>query len=236
MNTIELEVATFSRGVLRGCARGYTARQAAGAVLGLQDLGFRVGMTLIPGLPGSNHEDAVADARRLVLAPAPTTAEGPDTTPLPVHFVRLYPALALEGSGLADRVARGLWRPMTVPQAVTTLVEMVEILAEREIPIARIGLQPKQDLPVAVVAGPLHPDLRGRVEVRRFLHRMADALGDVRQGQRVVLRINPKDLSWAKGTANENLRELRARHGLAALTLWPDEGLQRGTVVLASVA
>ena len=99
--------------------------------------------------------------------------------------------------------------------------------------VARIGEQPGQDVPVEVVAGPAHPNLRARVEALGFRARMEALLRELPRSHPIALRVHPKDLSWAKGTSGENIRVLRARLRLSGLSLVADASLPRGSVALA---
>lgn len=226
LHTVEVEVLTFDEAVLRDCHRGYSATRAQALIRGLKELGLRVGLVLSPGLPGSDHGQALRDA---------SWAAGLVDPHLRVDFVRILPALAWQGSGLAERAAAGRWRPMRLGEAVTTCAAMVDLLERAQVPVARLGLQPGPDLPAVVAAGPVHPDLRGLVQARRFRARMAQALGQPAAGSRQALRVHPQDLSWAKGTANANVRALRAGLGLRELRLIADPDLPRGCVVGNSV-
>lgn len=225
VRTLELDVLTFHTRTLRNLQRGYAGPMVITQLTALRAQGFRLGVTLCPGLPGTDHRLALDDVEQLV---------SPDGTPL-VDFVRIYPALALEGSVLAELAADGRWVPMHLGEAVTTVVEMVDRLEQLQIPVARVGLQPGQDIPVRAFAGPTHPNLRQLVEVRRFRRRMETALAAVPEGSTVELTVNPRDLAWAKGTANENIRSLRARLSLHELRLLPDETVSRGEVCLSQV-
>lgn len=227
LHTVEVEALTFDEGVLRDCRRGYGARQARALLRGLKELGLRVGLVLAPGLPGGSHEQALRDA---------AVAAGQEDPTLRVDFVRVLPALAWQGSGLAARAAAGRWRPMRLGEAVTTCSAMVDLLEAAGVPVARVGLQPGADLPGTVAAGPVHPDLRGLVQARRFRARMERALGAPPPGARLALQVHPQDLSWAKGPANANVRALRAALGLSELRLVPDPAQARGSVARASVA
>jgi hypothetical protein len=125
---------------------------------------------------------------------------------------------------------------MHLGEAVTTLAEMMDRLEGAGIAVARVGLQPRQDISGSVTAGPAHPNLRQLVEVRRFHQRMAAALCAVPEGSEVELAVNPRDLAWARGTANENVRSLRAQLSLRRLDVLADEAVSRGAVRLARVA
>lgn len=216
LQTVEVEALTLHDAPLRDLRRGYGRARVEGLIRGLKELGFRVGLTLWPGLPGTSHAMAVEDADRAVA--------------LRVDFVRLQPALALAGSELAERARQGRWRPMRLGEAVTTVTEMADRLEAGGVQIARIGLQPGSDLPVAAVAGPADPDLRGKVEARRFRKRMQTALHGARHGVPEVLVVHPADLQWAKGTNNANVRALRASLRLDRIELQTDPALARGEV------
>ncbi|RME26274.1 MAG: radical SAM protein, partial [Deltaproteobacteria bacterium] len=222
LETIELELLSLDDDVLRATGRGYGRADALAVLRGVKELGLRVGVVLSPGLPGSSHRSAMHSAR---------TVAGVDDPGLAADFVRLYPALGLAGSDLAARAVDGRWRPMDLGQAVTTLAAQCDLLEEAGVQVARIGLQPGADIPVRAVAGPVHPNLRALVQGRRFRVRMARALDGVPRGSRALLRVHPKDLSWAKGTANENIRALRARLGLPEIEVRPDARVRRGTVI-----
>lgn len=222
VETIEVEVLTFDTAVLRGLDRGYGPKRVRAMLAGLRGHGLRVGVTLAPGLPGSTHASAVADAQLLA-----------DADPPLADFVRILPALAYPGSGLAALAAAERWQPMTVPEAVTTCAAMLDVFDAAGIPVARVGAQPGQDLPARAVAGPAHPGLRGLVEARRYRRRMQAALAGAPRSRPAIVRVNPKDLAWAKGTANANVRALRAALGLPALRVEPDPGVARGEVEVA---
>ncbi len=217
--TIEVEALTFQMRTLRECRRGYRAAQVRRMLPGLRDQGFKVGAVLSPGLPGTSTETALADVRELLAIEA-------------VGFVRLLPALAFVGSQLARWAREGRWRPMDLSEAVTCLRAMIELLEVAGVPVIRVGLQPGQDVPYRVEQGPVHPDLRGLVQARRFRDRLATALADAAEGANVVVLVNPRDLSWARGPLGANIRELRAGHGLSELLILADRRVDRGTVRL----
>lgn len=225
LETVEVEVLTFQSEVLRACRRGYGRSEALSMLRGLKELGLRVGAVLSPGLPGSSHAAALDDARLVA---------GLDPAGVRADFVRLQPALALDGSQLQPLAESGRWIPMDLGQAVTTVAACLDIFDQAGVAVARVGLQPGADLPVQAVAGPVHPNLRALAESRRFRARMGRVLEGRSLGGSVVLRVHPKDLSWAKGTANENIRALRAQHRLRALELETDATIPRGRVLLGA--
>jgi hypothetical protein len=218
VRTLELEVCTFHDPVLWGLRRGYDSAFARLLAAAARGAGLELGLVLVPGLPGHTPEAALDDARAATVA----------------DFVRIYPALAFEHSDLARWAEQGRWRPAELEDAVHLVVDMVEIVEARGTAVARIGFQPGPDGPDKVVAGPHHPNLRGLVESQRFRRRMERLFVDPPTKQRIVLRVNPKDLSWAKGTSNENVRWLRQRLAVEDIDLESDETLERGSLAIGS--
>ena len=216
---VELEALTLSDPTLRALRRGYTAGRVLAMRQGLTRRGVAVGLTLMPGLPGTDHPSALADLER---------ALAPEAGPL--AHARLYPALALEGAGLARWFREGRWRPMRLGEALTTLVALMDRLDAAGVPVARVGLQPGPDLGATLVAGPHHPNLRGLVEGRRYRRRMVEALAGAAPGAEVTLGVHPKDLGEARGGSNQNLRAVRIALSVGRLRVVADDSVPRGAV------
>jgi histone acetyltransferase (RNA polymerase elongator complex component) len=216
---VELEAMSLDPHVLRTCKRAYTPSRVRSMATRLTKMGFKVGLHLVPGLPGSDVAGAIADVEALIDDGGPW-----------VDFVRIWPALGFEGADLARWAQAGRWRPWDVAQTVDVVGAMVAALDNAGVPIARIGIQPGQDIPVQAVAGPVHPNLRGEIESRRFGDRIRSALCSHLTGTDVVIAVHAKDLSWAKGTSNVNGRTAKAHFGLKSLEFVADASLERGTV------
>ena len=60
--TIEIEMMTADPHVLRTCARPYTSHQVLRMGKGLKEMGFQVGLHLVPGLPSADVDGAIRDA------------------------------------------------------------------------------------------------------------------------------------------------------------------------------
>jgi len=223
LQRVELEALTLDAGVLRRLGRGYQPTRVLQMIHALREAGVEVGVVLSPGLPGASHAGALADAERLLAGAAP-------------DLVRLHPALALEGAGVAEWVRDGRWSPMRLGEAVTTSAALLDRFERARVPVIRVGQQPGHDFPERVVAGPVHPSLRGLVEARRFRRRMHAALVGQQRDRPAVVRVHPGDLAWAKGTANANVKALRAALGLRLLTVEPDPAIPRGDVRLGGPA
>ena len=220
--TVELEAMSLDPHVLRLSERRYTIGRVRTMAERLRSMGFAVGVHLVPGLPGSDTAGAVADLNGLLDEGGPW-----------VDFVRIWPALAFEGAKLAEWAASGAWRPWDLGEAVGALVQMVALADEAGIPVVRVGIQPGHDIPVKAVAGPNHPNIRGEVEVLRFGARIETAVRNSSRSLDPIMLVNPKDLSWAKGTSNSNAKMVRAKLGLRSLKFETDDSVPRGTVLVS---
>ena len=215
--TIELEIMTGDPHVLRTCGRPYTSNQVLSMGEALKQMGFKVGLHLVPGLPSADVEGALRDAE--------------ETSQLEwVDFVRIWPALGFQGATISEWALTGAWIPWDVDQAIDVVYQMIEILDKRGKPTIRVGIQPGQDIPVRAVAGPVHPNIRGEIECRKFGKRLREGLKGTEPGQDVVVRVNPKDLGWAKGISNTNGRRGKSLFQLSSLRFQADPHVGRGTL------
>jgi len=215
--TVELEIMTIDPHVLRTCARPYTSSQAFAMGEGLKRMGFQVGVHLVPGLPAGDVDGALRDAEYA------SQAEW-------VDFVRIWPALGFKGATITEWALDGSWDPWDVGQAIDIVFQMIDILDARGKPTIRVGIQPGQDIPVRAVVGPVHPNIRGEIQSRKFGSRLRERLKITQPGDDVVVHVNPKDLSWAKGISNINGRTGKSLYQLASLKFQPNPDVGRGAL------
>ncbi len=150
VGTVELGVQSMDDRVLRLSARGHSSGDTIEAACAVKRAGLKLGLQLMPGLPGDTFSSALETAER-------AADLGPD-------FVRLYPALVLRDTGLHDLYARGLYRPWPLEEMVSLCRRIYRIMKDRGIAVIRMGLHPSQELRTSLVAGPFHPNFRQLVE------------------------------------------------------------------------
>jgi len=175
-----------------------------------------VGLQLMPGLPGDSHEGALRTARFVAS--------------LNPSYVRILPALALQGTRLEVWWRDGRWDPMTIEQAIQTCSAMLRIFRDAAIPVVRIGMQPQFDLvrgPL-VLDGPYHPSLRQLVEARLFRRAIFEQAGRHPFRDRVQVRFHPADESYVRGPMNRTIGELRRRLRFSHVELIGDPEVERG--------
>ena len=198
VKTVELGVQSIDDSVLDESGRGHTAADVILAANAVKDAGLELGIQLMAGLPGDDRGKFLH-----------TVSE---TVKLAPHFVRIYPALVVEGSGLADMWRRGEYVPLSLFEAVELCAEAVETFDAAGIRVIRLGLQPGEDLERSLLAGPYHPSFGHLVRSRIALRKMQAALENY-EGDSVEILVNPRELSIYKGIRSSNVKVLSRATG-----------------------
>ncbi|TYP00124.1 radical SAM family protein [Geothermobacter ehrlichii] len=194
VTTVEVGCQSFDDEVLRQARRGHDAATAIDGLSRLGRSGFRVGVQLMPGLPGGSSAEAL-DSLRTALD-------------LPVDFFRFYPTVVLPGTPLAQRWRQGEYRPWDLDEAVDCCARMYLLCLRAGVPVIRMGVPP---LDLSPLAGPWHPAFGQLVKSRLWYHVLAAVLP--RHAERQVA-VSPDELSDAQGHGRSNLSALERRCGL----------------------
>ena len=144
VTTVELGAQSMDDEVLRLSRRGHRAVDTVEALGLLKDYGFRTGIQLMPGLPGDSEELFLKTVDEVVR--------------LKPDMVRLYPALVIRGTELAEWYFEKRYEPLTLDAAVRICTESCIRLEGRGIPVIRMGLMSTPSLlnEGHIVAGPWH--------------------------------------------------------------------------------
>lgn len=206
VTTVEMGCQSFSAEVLARAGRGHGPAAAAEAVALLRRYGLRVGLQLMPGLPGGDRGEAVASLQ---------SALG-----LQPDFLRIYPAVVFRDTLLETDWREGRYRPPSLEEAVDWCAELLWRCRRAGIPVVRVGLQDEPDLAATVAAGPWHPAF-GQLVRSRLWRRALMAAG--RQTGDLEAAVSPIDLSDALGHRKENLTALRQQFGHFNITPRADQ-------------
>ncbi len=192
VKTIELGAQSLSDSVLGASRRGYAAQQVIDASACVRRRGWSLGIQLMAGLPGDSASIFLESVRR-------TIAMGPD-------FVRIYPALVLKGSRLAEMFSSGAYRPLGLDDAIDWVVPGFSMLLHAGIPAARMGLHadPALNRPGVVLAGANHPAFGYLVRCRWWRDRIEKELGG-RAGGSLSIRAAPNFISEIIGPERCNI-------------------------------
>lgn len=192
IHTVEVGCQSFSDEVLTLSRRGHLVAQTRQGVRRLHRSGVRVGLQLMPGLPGGDPAEALTSlCEALALQPA---------------FVRIYPTVVLPGTALEGMVRSGVYKPWSLEQTVETCADMLLVSRRAAVPVIRIGLPP---LDVPAVAGPWHPAL-GQLVVSRIWRRALVVALHRSHGE---IRVPRACLSDALGHGKSNLADLQGQFG-----------------------
>lgn len=213
VTTVELGVQSMDDDVLRKTRRGYKSLQVEEAVRRLRGFGFRVGVQLMPGLPGDSELRFRETVRRVI--------------ELRPDMARLYPTVVLKETRLADWYAQGRYRPFPLDRAVSLCAEACSRFEEAGIPVIRIGLHASPSLREEgrVVAGPFHPAFGFMVRSAVYQKTLAALLPPRGEAKEIAVHVHPRDVPLARGYRNRGLRELITKTGVETLRILPDGDL-----------
>ena len=159
--TVELGVQSFATEALQEARRGYDGEQAANACKAVRQAGLRLGVQLLPGMPGTTPEIFLEDVSRALA--------------LGAQLLRFYPCLVLEGTGLAAMWREGTFAPWEFAPTLDALTRGWLVAHEARVPVVRMGLAPEPELANGILAGPVHPALGDMVLGRALLHLVREA-------------------------------------------------------------
>ena len=220
--TIEIGAQSLDDQVLLLSKRGHTAADILAAIQRAKAAGFQVGAQLLPGLPGDTQTKALASVKGVIAAGA--------------EFVRIYPAVVLSGTALADQFNAGQYQPPDLEQGVKNCARMLHLCLQAGIPVIRIGLQAEEGLSVdgAILAGCWHPALGQLVKAQLYYDLVVTLAGQFVSTEGVQLACHPDRLSEVQGHARSNLIHWQ-QSGLSIRKVQTDASLQHDQVCLSNL-
>jgi histone acetyltransferase (RNA polymerase elongator complex component) len=209
VRTIELGVQSLDDAVLTASWRGHSAADSLAAISCIKSGAVRVGVQLMPGLPGDTPLSSLASLERVIAAGA--------------DFLRIYPTVVLKGTELARLYISGEFVPLSLERGVSLCALLLQCAMRSGIPVIRIGLQADAGLNAeSVLAGCWHPSLGQLVRSRLY----ADLIDSfIPEAQRVSVLCHPARLSDVIGMKRINLQRA-AERGLEMQVL-PDANLNK---------
>lgn len=148
VQTIELGAQSLHDDILQAVRRGHRRADVEKASADILDAGLRLGLQMMIGLPGDSLERSLDTARRFIALGATET--------------RVYPTLVMDRTLLAEQYRAGLYRPLSLDEAVAWCAEILPLFEAAGVRVLRVGLHPSEDLVSGegFVAGPFHPAFR----------------------------------------------------------------------------
>ncbi|MFC1866930.1 elongator complex protein 3 [Thermodesulfobacteriota bacterium] len=218
VSTVELGVQSMDNEVLGLSHRGHTAEDTIKSVELLKRYGFKVGIQLMPGLPGDSEEKFLTTIEKVIRL-------RPDMT-------RLYPAIVIKGTELATWYNDNRYQPLTLEEAVRICRESCVRLESRGIPVIRIGLMSSPSLlqKGEIVAGPWHTAFGFLVRSGIHLKRIESLLPKPGEAAKIVIRAPHKEIPLIRGYKNRGLRLIEEKTGAQVACIKPDDSVIPGRV------
>lgn len=220
VETVELGVQSMDDTVLAAAGRGHTAHDTVTASRILREAGMRVGMQLLPGLPGDTSESAGASLTEVL-------ALGPD-------FLRIYPLLVLTDTPLAEAYRSGAFSPWSLAEAVAVCKQLLHRSEQAGVPVIRVGVQASDKLaaPGTILAGPWHPAFRQLVEGERWFDLVAALAAALPAEARLELSVPSGRLSDLVGQRRGNVARWREQLGISVARTSEDPSLEQGECLI----
>ncbi len=190
VTSIELGAQSSDDEVLAANFRGHTFAETERAAALIKDAGFSLGLQMMTGLPGSTREKdfkTAADFARLM----------PDT-------MRIYPALVLKNTKMADWYESGDYTPQTLDEAVAACADLLDFFELYKIRVIRLGLHAEPSLEENLLAGPYHPAFCELCEGYRRRKKLAPFLKRLPKGS-YVLKVASSEISKWSGQHKVNI-------------------------------
>jgi histone acetyltransferase (RNA polymerase elongator complex component) len=194
LDMVELGIQSFDDAALEASGRGYAGNSARAACKLVREAGLRLGVQLMPGLPG----DVPGLFRRDVET---AVALAPDCA-------RLYPCVVMDGTPLAETWRNGDYSPWGLEHAKDELADALLAFGQAEIPVIRMGLAPEAEMNASLLAGPWHPAFGQSVRALALFRYLAPEI----RGDHVI--VAP---SYLQGEIFGHANELKRRYAALGL-------------------
>ena len=213
VRAVELGAQSMDDDVLRLTRRGHSAEDTIRSSHLLKQQGFKLGIQLMPGLPGDTEERFLTTVEKVV-------ALSPD-------MVRLYPTVVIRGTVLARWFSQKRYRPLQIKEAVRICEKSCRRLEDEGIPVIRIGLMSSPSLlkEGEVVAGPWHPAFGFLVRSEMYHRQIKPFLPKPGDAPAFKFRVPPREIALLRGYRNEGLRKIENQIRARITAVLPDEGL-----------
>ena len=219
VKTVELGVQSMDPDVLQTSQRGHSVEQIEKAICYLRETSdILIGAQLMVGLPGETPKKLISGVKHLAR--------------LQPDFVRIYPALVVERSGLAQLFKQDKYKPLSLNKAIVLTAKMKSVFDQCSIPVIRMGLQPSGSLEDNVVAGPFHPAFGELVKSRLLYKKVQAILNRTKNMKQRKIICAAADQSIVRGQKNINIKELSSRGLLENVEFVFDSKVARNSVFI----
>ncbi len=218
VDMVELGCQSFHDDVLMKSRRGHDRTAIFRAVSMLKAYNLSFGIQLMYGLPGDHAVKFLESVE--------------ETISLKPDCVRIYPALVIKETELADLTLGGHYVPVRLEEAVAVVAEAYKRFTVNDIPVIRLGLQKTDliELGADVIAGPFHPAFGALVMSFLFFDALSRFVEQYGHDGEMKVMVNKSQASFVSGQGKINLKRLSALYGDLKFNILSDESIPIHTI------
>ncbi|MDU6547398.1 radical SAM protein [Anaerococcus vaginalis] len=202
VDVIELGIQSLDNEILNANERGHSKEDSIRASKLIKDYGFKLGHQIMPGLYKDSFDKAIKT--------------GLESIKMNPDMVRIYPTLVIKDTKLEKLYKEGLYKPLSLHEAIEISSRLYMIYSYKKIPVIRIGLQPTENINEKkdVVAGPFHPSIRQLVETNIHKIYLEELINKYRLRDKIKIHISNREISIIAGNKKANKNYFYKKYGL----------------------
>ena len=202
VDVIELGIQSLDNEILNVNERGHSKEDSIRASKLIKDYGFKLGHQIMPGLYKDSFDKAIKT--------------GLESIKMNPDMVRIYPTLVIKDTKLEKLYKEGLYKPLSLDEAIEISSRLYMIYSYKKIPVIRIGLQPTENINEKkdVVAGPFHPSIRQLVETNIHKIYLEELINKYRLKNKIKIHISNREISIIAGNKKANKNYFYKKYGL----------------------
>ncbi len=150
---VEIGVQTLDNDVLKYINRGHDLKTTINSIKDLKDLGFKINLHYMPGLP---KKDSARESLKNDLKNLKKLVNHPDFM---ADMLKIYPTQVIKGTKLYDSYVKGDYKPLSVDETINLIFEFM-----KEVPLWVRIMRVQRDIPTTIIEdGPKKSNLRQMV-------------------------------------------------------------------------
>ena len=202
VDVIELGIQSLDNEILNANERGHSKEDSIIASKLIKDYGFKLGHQIMPGLYKDSFDKAIKT--------------GLESIKMNPDMVRIYPTLVIKDTKLEKLYKEGLYKPLSLDEAIEISSRLYMIYSYKKIPVIRIGLQPTENINEKkdVVAGPFHPSIRQLVETNIHKIYLEELINKYGLKNKIKIHISNREISIIAGNKKANKNYFYKKYGL----------------------
>lgn len=202
VDVIELGIQSLDNEILNANERGHSKEDSIRASKLIKDYGFKLGHQIMPGLYKDSFDKAIKT--------------GLESIKMNPDMVRIYPTLVIKDTKLEKLYEEGLYKPLSLDEAIEISSRLYMIYSYKKIPVIRIGLQPTENINEKkdVIAGPFHPSIRQLVETNIHKIYLEELINKYRLKNKIKIHISNREISIIAGNKKANKNYFYKKYGL----------------------